>query len=57
VSPAKGLKQLRETAERCYRLARATTDSGAKANLTKLGREVDEEIAKLEAEQIPAARR
>jgi hypothetical protein len=51
VSRGKELRLLRETAERCYRLSRATNDSGAKANLIELGREMDQEIAKLEAQQ------
>jgi hypothetical protein len=57
VSRAKELKQLRETAERCYKLASATTDPAAKANLIELGREADREVAKLEAQQIRLRRR
>ena len=45
-------QQLRETAERCYRLARTTTDLGAKANLIEMAREADREIAHLEAQQV-----
>jgi hypothetical protein len=53
VSRTKELKQhLRETAERCYRLARATTDLGAQANLIEMAREADREIAHLEAQQV-----
>jgi hypothetical protein len=48
------IKRLRETAERCYRLARATTDVDVKAILTEMGKEADKEIARLEAKQIPA---
>jgi hypothetical protein len=47
---AERLRLLRAQAERCYRLARATTDPEVAAKLNALGRHADTEIAYLEAE-------
>jgi hypothetical protein len=46
---AERVRLLRTKAERCYRLARFTTDPEVAAELNALGRHTDTEIADLEA--------
>ena len=49
---ADALRCLQMEAERCYRLARGVTDPAAITALTNLGKELDAQIAALEAERL-----